>query len=110
MRVPSSSNSSSVAQHQYGYATAVSIVRTNGDGLDSDTLLEMSIGSIIGILSGEDLLSTESVHKCSSSLDMSIANVPSRSNCRRTCARGTANHQAELNTLLDILLPADLDL
>jgi len=29
---------------------------------------------------------------------------------RHTCARGTTNHQAELNTLLDILLSANLDL
>ena len=29
---------------------------------------------------------------------------------RRTCARGTTNHQAELDTLLHILLSADLDL
>jgi hypothetical protein len=29
---------------------------------------------------------------------------------RHTCAGGTTNHQAELNTLLDILLSANLDL
>jgi hypothetical protein len=29
---------------------------------------------------------------------------------KRTCARGTTHHQAELNTLLDILLSADFDL
>jgi hypothetical protein len=29
---------------------------------------------------------------------------------RHTCAGGTTNHQAELDTLLDILLSADLDL
>jgi hypothetical protein len=29
---------------------------------------------------------------------------------QRTSARGTADHQAELDTLLDILLSADLDL
>lgn len=29
---------------------------------------------------------------------------------RRTCARGTTNHQTELDALLNILLSADLDL
>ena len=29
---------------------------------------------------------------------------------QHTCARGTTDHQTELDTLLDILLPADLNL
>jgi len=44
----------------------VLVMRTNGDGLDSDTLLEMSVCRIIGILSLKDFLSAKSIHECSS--------------------------------------------
>jgi hypothetical protein len=36
---------------------------TNGDGLNADTLLDVSIGSIIGILALQNLLAAESVDK-----------------------------------------------
>jgi len=38
-------------------------MRTNGDGLDSDTLLNMSICRIISVLSLEDFLSAQGIHK-----------------------------------------------
>ena len=41
-------------------------MRTNGDGLDSDALFEMSVCRIIGILSLKDFFSAESIHECSS--------------------------------------------
>jgi len=41
-------------------------MRTNGDGLDSDALLEMGICRIIGVLSLKDFLPAESIHECSS--------------------------------------------
>ena len=36
---------------------------TNGDGLDADTLLEVGIGCVVGILALQNLLATEGVHK-----------------------------------------------
>ena len=44
----------------------VLVMRTNGDGLDSDTLLEMGVCRIIGILSLKDFLPAEGIHECSS--------------------------------------------
>lgn len=39
---------------------------TNGDGFDLDTLLNVSIGGIIGILTLQDLLVAQGVDECSS--------------------------------------------
>jgi hypothetical protein len=60
--------------------------------LDLDTLLEMRSGRIISVQRCEDLAVAESVDKgCAAG------------------TRGTADHQTELNSLLDILLAAKLD-
>jgi hypothetical protein len=59
MRVPSSSNSSSARyQHLYRLVYHRICMRTNGDGFDSDTLLDVGVCSIISILSLENFLST----------------------------------------------------
>lgn len=86
---------------------------TNGDGLDAHTLFKMGICSIIGIFPLQDFLSTECIDKGSSTWKEALG-----SNCAelvvrpevRTSARCSADHQAELNTLLDIFLSANLDL
>jgi len=58
MRVPSSSNSNSARyQHVYRLVYRRIRLRTDGDGLDSDTLLNMSVCRIVSILSLEDFLS-----------------------------------------------------
>jgi hypothetical protein len=69
MRVPSSSNSNSTIPlvSLLSGQEDLSEIRTNGDGLDLDAFLEVCIGRIISILSLEDLLPAEGVHKCSSS-------------------------------------------
>lgn len=36
---------------------------TNGDGLDADALLNVSVGRIVGILALQHLLAAESVHE-----------------------------------------------
>ena len=56
----------------------VLVTRTNGDGLDSDTLLEMGICRIIGILSLKDFLPAESIHECSSTYGSQSIVVRSR--------------------------------
>ncbi len=40
------------------------VMRTDGDGLDSNALLEVSVCRIISILSLEHFLSAESVYEC----------------------------------------------
>jgi hypothetical protein len=49
---------------------------TDGDGLDPDTLLEMCVGGIIGVLSAEDLLAAECVDKGGTTYDMIRQNNP----------------------------------
>lgn len=74
IRVPSSSSSSSVV-----IASSASYARngagwqgrrrpTNGDGLDPDTLFEMSIARIIGFFALKDSFAAQSIHKGSTSL------------------------------------------
>jgi len=59
MRVPSSSNSNSaVYKHVHSLVYRRICLHTNGDGLDSNTFLNMGICRIISILCLEDLLST----------------------------------------------------
>ena len=65
--------------------------RTDGDGLDLDALLEMCRRRVVRLFVCEDLLAAERVDK----------GGPAGT-------RGAADHQAELDSLLDILLPARL--
>ena len=68
------------------------LVELDCDGLDLDTLLDVGGGGIIRLLVLEDLVAAQRVDK----------------GCAAR-ARGTADHQAELDTLLDILLPTRLE-
>lgn len=64
IRVPSSSNSSSDEERRVSIHEQLSggdSQLTHGDGLDADALLDVSVGSIIGILALQNLLSAESV-------------------------------------------------
>ena len=110
--------------------------RTNRDRLDLDTVFNMSIGGIIRILMLEDVLAAERVDKGGSAYIIVLALYSSgrfhglaevrecapvaavgakargfgtgdRRESERTSSRGTANHEAELNALLDVLLAAD---
>lgn len=45
----------------------VYVMRTNGDGLDPDALLEVCVGGVIGVLWLKDLLPAEGVDKGGSS-------------------------------------------
>lgn len=69
MRVPSSSNSSSRKgeNQKVFFVLQVVGVLTNGDRLDLDTILDVSNGSIVGILVGQDALAAESVYEGRSS-------------------------------------------
>lgn len=65
--------------------------RTDCDGLDLDALLNMCSCWVVDLLVSEHLLAAKGVDEgCPAS------------------TRGTADHQTELNTLLDILLSARL--
>jgi hypothetical protein len=66
--------------------------RTDLDRLDLDALLDVRDGGVVRLLVLEHLLAAQRIDK----------RGPAR-------ARGTADHQAELDTLLDILLSARLD-
>lgn len=86
---------------------------TDSHGLDADTLLKVGIGSIIGILALQDLLSAESVDKsCAACRRKEIRLVPGSRVIwfEHTCSTGAAHHQTELDTLFDILLATNLDL
>lgn len=61
MRVPSSSNSNSTPVLMIVLYGEISAIRTDGDGLDSDALLEVCISRVIGVLALEDFLSAEGV-------------------------------------------------
>jgi hypothetical protein len=64
IRVPSSSNSSSVEDRWVSIHERLSggdSQLTDGDGLDADTLLDVSVFSIVGILALQNLLAAESV-------------------------------------------------
>jgi hypothetical protein len=70
------------------------------------------VGRVIGILSLEDLLSAEGVDKGGSScgrIRQLLSNVAA-DRLQLTSTRSTTDHQAKLDTFLDILLSADLDL
>lgn len=96
MRVPSSSSSARKSQRACHDGIRMAMMatarpRTNCDGLDLNTLLDMRGGWVVGVLVSEDLLAAEGVDKgCPAS------------------PRGTADHQTELDSLLDILLSARL--
>jgi hypothetical protein len=85
---------------------------TDSHGLDTDTLLKVSIGSIIGILALQNLLAAESVDECCAACGKEIRLVPGSRviRFRHTCSTGAAHHQTELDSLLDILLATNLDL
>jgi hypothetical protein len=64
IRVPSSSNSSSVEDRWVSIHERLpggDSQLTDGDGLDADTLLDVSVFSIVGILALQNLLAAESV-------------------------------------------------
>jgi hypothetical protein len=73
IRVPSSSSSSSVISSQYSQPTIGAmrgtVQLTDGNGLNADTLLEVSVGSIVGVLALQNLLSTESVDESCASCE-----------------------------------------
>jgi len=88
-------------------------MHTDGDGLDLDAFFDMGSARVIGLLMGEDGLAAEGVDEGSSawrvrgrsaSANETIVDGIKR---KRTSARGTTDHQAELDALLDILLAAD---
>lgn len=66
MRVPSSSSSSSRlrCQHSPTFQTLISWQRTNSNGLDLNTILNLSIASIIGFLVLKHVLAAEGVYEC----------------------------------------------
>jgi hypothetical protein len=79
---------------------------TDCDWLDPDALLEVCIGSIVGVFGLEDSLPTEGIDEgCSTWLPSSDVIAHARAEAFRTSARCAANHQTELNASLDILLP-----
>jgi hypothetical protein len=49
---------------------------TDGNGLNTDTLLEVSVGSIVGILALQNLLSAESVDKSCASCEKEMGQPP----------------------------------
>ena len=88
------------------------VLRTNGDRLDSDTFLEMCICRVVGIFSLEDFLPAEGIDEGSSACKRTSQWLKSCcvTKLPRTSTRGTTDHQAKLNPLLDVLLSADLNL
>lgn len=81
IRVPSSSSSSSVAvMRQYGHVAddifnAVLASLTDGDGLDPDTLLDVCVGGIIGILALEYFLPAEGIDERSTTCGVVAGSV-----------------------------------
>jgi hypothetical protein len=73
----------------------------------------VGIGGIIGILALKNLLAAESVDKsgaaCRRKEIMLVAGIRVIG-FNHTCSTGAADHQTELNSLLDILLATNLDL
>jgi hypothetical protein len=84
---------------------------TNGDGLDLHAFFNVRRVGVIRVLVLEDLLSAEGVHKgCPACLRHGQDDhVDGDGIGVRTSPRGAADHQAELDSLLDILLPARLE-
>jgi hypothetical protein len=80
IRVPSSSSSSSAISSQYSQPTIGAmrgmVQLTDGNGLNTDTLLEVSVGSIVGILALQNLLSAESVDESCASCEKEMGQSP----------------------------------
>ena len=74
----------------------------------------MSVGGIVGVFTLEDFLAAEGVHKSGPTWIQQNLSIlgPSHGSVvqYRTSARSSTDHHAELNTLLDVLLPAHLEL
>lgn len=86
-------------------------MRTNGDRLNLNAFLDMGSAGVVGLLVRENGLAAESVDKgcpaCRKEQRL-VGVAPCRvGRYRLTSSRGAANHQAELDSLLDILLAAD---
>lgn len=118
MRVPSSSSSSSAAQLNISLSepclrSSFSLVtRTNSVWLYPNSLFNVSVGCVVVVEPLEHLLSAECVYKGGSSWkDCRFSMLLySQYLMMRTGAGGSADHDAELDTLLDILLAPYLDL
>jgi len=89
------------------------IPRTNGDGFYPDAFLEMRVCGIIVIAPVQHSLAAESIHKSGTTWRAEQIRhklLGEATACRRTSPRCTTDHQTELNSLLDILLPSHFDL
>lgn len=109
IRVPSSSRSSSgdtVLALQCLEAWV--IIPTDCDLLNLDALFEMGVRCIVCVFAFQDFLAAESVHECCSTWTISIQIRAPWVQEAHTSSWRAAHHQAELNTLLHILLPAHL--
>lgn len=86
-------------------------MRTDSDGLDLDTLLDMGAVGVVGFLVAEHGLTAQRVDEGRPACGTMGSAMKARESCLgfegRTGTRSTAYHQAELDSLLDILLPAD---
>ena len=116
MRVPSSSSSSSVGHVRNPWVQGPGRIsarkHTDGEGLDLDAVLDVRGRRIVRLLVGQDRLAAERVHEGGPAWDdpKSASALQRWGRCsgvQRTRARGAADHQAELDALLDVLLPAD---
>ena len=112
-RVPSSSSSSSVCYVRPSSALFVCprLPPTNSDRLDPHSFLEVSVARVVCVLGLEDSFAAKGIDEGGSTLvavrtELQERGVEGRSTCS-TCA---ADHQTELNSFLDILLPANLRL
>lgn len=117
MRVPSSSSSvhlsTGVLASIGKKGGCAGTRRTDGQGLDLDTLLDMGRVRVIAVLMSEDGLVAEGVDEggsacCETALSASETHDAIRGKGvwggRRTSARGTTHHEAELDALLHVLL------
>ena len=89
-------------------------MRTNSDRLDPDTLLDVGAARVVGVLVREDGLAAEGVDKGGSAWWADVRQCDRDGQCgwrgrdgKPTSARGAGDHEAELDSLLDILLLAD---
>ena len=89
----------------------------DGNGLDLDTLLDMGISRVVGVLVLQHVLAAECVHEGGASwkhkLEHFICPTSGRglgSKRGLTSAGSSADHQAELDSLLEVLLATHFDL
>lgn len=93
--------------------------RTDSDGLDLDTFFDVGVRGFVSILVLQHALAAERVDESGSAYSRQSASarhrrarrraksMPNKQTGKRTSSRGAADHQAELNSLLHVLLPSD---